>query len=186
MSVKWSLALKHQGQPGSAIQVYRLRPFLPISASTAAGCSVCRLKTEIKGRYGTVSERVTRRTCRVRCHDISHSSRRCYHHWIQWKQSGHRINSAASLPFVLRLSTQHPHIPAQLLSPLFMPPPQLGGAGDIMFYVFRPSVCACINASVRDTVSAISIACIDGFYQTSVSSAPWNKCEVIVFWGQKS
>jgi len=43
----------------------------------------------------------------------------------------------------------------------------------------RVCVCACMSA--WDVVSAISMVCIDRY----VSSASWDKEELIRFWGQK-
>jgi len=59
-----------------------------------------------------------------------------------------------------------------------MSPRLLDGAGGIMF-LCRLSVRACMRPSVRDVVSAVSLVCVDGFRETFVSSASWDKDELI-------
>jgi len=72
---------------------------------------------------------------------------------------------------------------------IFMPPPQLGGAGDIMFYVIRP----CVRMSVRASFGPFVIAfprylwfALMDFNQTFVSTASWDKDELIRFSDERS
>jgi len=54
-----------------------------------------------------------------------------------------------------------------------MPPPSLGGAGDIMFYVLRP----CVRPSVRDVMlfSRYLWYALTDFHQTFVNIPPGTK-----------
>ena len=71
-----------------------------------------------------------------------------------------------------------------------MSPPLLGVAGRVVFSC-HPSLCVCVCACVyvcvcASIVSMISTVRIDELLpQTFVSSASWDKDELIMVWGQK-
>jgi len=93
-----------------------------------------------------------------------------------------RVNTGHQSRFIVALSPvrtlDNQSLEGRSIDFLFMPLQPLGDAGGIMFSC-RPSVCACVRPSVMSP-RYIWYALMD-FHQIFVSSATWDKDELIRF-----